>query len=127
MSVDYNRAATLLHIIDIARQHPSLKAITDLSMAELAKINTTAAKDLEDLRRAEAKRVAEEEAKAQAEREKLAKQRPDEGQLQAAAAKASEPAKPAGQQFTQPKAIPGSTPLTGVASDQDDKSLERKV
>lgn len=45
MSVDYNRIATLLHIVDTANQWPTLKGIHDLAMAELVVANAVALED----------------------------------------------------------------------------------
>ena len=46
MSIDYNKAATLLHIVDTANQWPTLKGIHDLVMMELVAINDVALKDM---------------------------------------------------------------------------------
>lgn len=64
MSVDYNNAATLLHIVYTVNQWPTLKGIHDLAMSELIVINKAAQVDLDNLAKIEAKRLADEQAKA---------------------------------------------------------------
>lgn len=75
MSIDMNATATLLNIVDLARQWPKLQAIHDLAMAQLDDINASAAVDvaarakaakakqdaIDAAKAAEAKRLADEE------------------------------------------------------------------
>lgn len=68
MSVDYNKAATLLHIVDTAKQWPTLKGIHDLAMMELLAINVVALEDKAKIDTEVAKKAAEVQEKAAKER-----------------------------------------------------------
>lgn len=66
MSVEWNRVATLLHVVEKAAGHPSLKSILDAANFELLAEADNAAKFVEEKRaeKVEADRVAAEEAAA---------------------------------------------------------------
>lgn len=75
MSMDINKVATLLHILEKSSQSSALRSIAGMVLANLLEINADAEKGLQELAKkaaeeaAAAKAKADEEAKAKAEEE----------------------------------------------------------
>jgi hypothetical protein len=89
MSMDINKVATLLHILEKASQSPALGYVRNLALVELVEINEDARKELEERAKKEAeeaaaaKAKADEEAKARADKEISYEPPPPQGETPA--------------------------------------------